>query len=730
MTRDLPFDDDSEGAEQPGDTAYRVATGVARVARAGAYVTGGALVAANGGGVPAQPGGQRLDSWNTGWASSADPDPDVPSPVVTFPDPDPDDLPYTPDPVGAQAPAPGLQFGPAPAPEGHWNPRVDGQLRPGETENNNPYEWWDEQGSAPGYADQNPWEQTQPPVESVPGGSSPYEWWEQQGGFGLPGHGLGQAGHGFGLPGSEGFLAPGSNPFALPKIPAAGRTEETAASERSASSDREPGLDEPTNPFAQPGNSYGDMFGGVGTPADFDAPGDFGVYLGVEGSAEIWTKLEVDMGIGPDGMYLTTDLRVEASAEFAVKTAAGTDIGTQLDNFSDWLSGSRQDPATPRVGEQPGASTPGVGGGLSGSGVAPATTSATPQIAPAAQPAPHAAPAPQAVAPPVAPAAAPAPVVPAPAPVPAPVAPAPAAAAAAPVVATPLQTTIQPEAASTPIANVIGTPDVPSPLTAPAAVVPALFVDRPVKTPEPTVTPPTGSPSTPTVEPGSTAPSVPTTITQTVPTPSVPTPTKPDTDVTLTPGVTKTPGVTVPPTQGNGGGSDSTITKTPGATVTQPTGTPGGGTGNSGTGSPTTGGTGTDTGGSAGTPSVPSATADVPTVSVPTATVDVPTSAPTADVPTVDVPTATVDVPTVEVPTVAPTTVNPAPVKPPTIVEPPKPRPISDDDNLAAYHHVATAGSADHSLLAGGLSSGLLPDTIGYHQPVHTAHDADLFYRI
>uniref|UniRef100_UPI002455E59C hypothetical protein n=1 Tax=Nocardia brasiliensis TaxID=37326 RepID=UPI002455E59C len=56
MTRDLPFDDDAtEGAERTGDTAYRVATGVARVARAGAYVTGGALIAANGGGRPPPP---------------------------------------------------------------------------------------------------------------------------------------------------------------------------------------------------------------------------------------------------------------------------------------------------------------------------------------------------------------------------------------------------------------------------------------------------------------------------------------------------------------------------------------------------------------------------------------------------------------------------------------------------------------------------------------------------
>uniref|UniRef100_UPI002458E0E6 hypothetical protein n=1 Tax=Nocardia brasiliensis TaxID=37326 RepID=UPI002458E0E6 len=80
MTRDLPFDDDAtEGAERTGDTAYRVATGVARVARAGAYVTGGALIAANGGGRPAAPR-SRLESMNNRWAGNNAPDTGAPSP--------------------------------------------------------------------------------------------------------------------------------------------------------------------------------------------------------------------------------------------------------------------------------------------------------------------------------------------------------------------------------------------------------------------------------------------------------------------------------------------------------------------------------------------------------------------------------------------------------------------------------------------------------------------------
>jgi hypothetical protein len=87
MARDLPFDGDEEVTERGGDTAYRIASATSRVARGGAYVTGGALIANNGGGVPAPP--SELDSRNAGWAYSADPDPDVPSPVITFPDPDP-----------------------------------------------------------------------------------------------------------------------------------------------------------------------------------------------------------------------------------------------------------------------------------------------------------------------------------------------------------------------------------------------------------------------------------------------------------------------------------------------------------------------------------------------------------------------------------------------------------------------------------------------------------------
>src|SRR5690606_35877294 len=79
------------------------------VARAGAYVTGGALVASHGAGSSGQSDGQQLDSWNAGWAYNSDPQPDVPSPVVTFPDPVPSFV-YDSEPLPGSVPG----FGDAP----------------------------------------------------------------------------------------------------------------------------------------------------------------------------------------------------------------------------------------------------------------------------------------------------------------------------------------------------------------------------------------------------------------------------------------------------------------------------------------------------------------------------------------------------------------------------------------------------------------------------------------
>ncbi|MGW4249740.1 hypothetical protein ACWELQ_45540, partial [Nocardia sp. NPDC004722] len=84
MTRDLPFSDDDAADDKGGDAAYRIATGVARVARAGAYVTGGALVAASGN--RGSNAAITHDSKSVGWSQANDPQPNVPSPTVTFPD--------------------------------------------------------------------------------------------------------------------------------------------------------------------------------------------------------------------------------------------------------------------------------------------------------------------------------------------------------------------------------------------------------------------------------------------------------------------------------------------------------------------------------------------------------------------------------------------------------------------------------------------------------------------
>ncbi|MEV6065401.1 hypothetical protein AB0L82_02520 [Nocardia sp. NPDC052001] len=96
MTRERPIDDDASGTgdDYAGDTAYQIANGVARTARAGAYVTGGALIASAGtrsgdGPAPAI----DHDSRNVSWQQANDPQPDVPSPTLTFPDLTADQLP-------------------------------------------------------------------------------------------------------------------------------------------------------------------------------------------------------------------------------------------------------------------------------------------------------------------------------------------------------------------------------------------------------------------------------------------------------------------------------------------------------------------------------------------------------------------------------------------------------------------------------------------------------------
>ncbi|GAA5073087.1 hypothetical protein [Nocardia iowensis] len=688
MTRDLPFDDDAtEAAERAGDTAYRVATGVARVARAGAYVTGGALVAAyDGGGTPEHPGSSRLDSWNAGWANTSDPDSDTPSPVITFPDPVVEPAPVN-SPHSANSPVahgnsgfnlPGTGGGanlPLPSLGDEYNGTDAGFPLPGSDSGQHGMELpslpgggTGQQGmqlpglsGAPSGIGATP-ESSGLPLPGTPN-HAPSNGLDLPGGngFGLPGHGLGQAGHGFGLPGANGFVAPGL-----------------------------PG----SNPAAAASPSAGGPFDGVGDGGD-----PLGIFVG--------TQWSVDFGVGPHGIYFNSEMKVDLGAGH---------VGDQLDQFTDWLGsglhvpdGSGRSVTDPTVTSH---GTPGVVGGLTTPGssthqsnqsghsshstVPTATTQPVPQ--PLAAPAPIMSTAPAPVA-----AAAAAPVV----------AVAPVASAPQPVVATPLQTTIQPDAATTPIANVIGAPEGPSVLTVPAAATPALFDQA---RPTPVVKP------TPAIEPHSsevtiTTPNTPTTITKTVPVPVVPS------DVTA-PSVPKTPdlGTKIPgvPTTPHGGistGPDVPTTKTPGATGTHPTQVPT----TDPDGDVTTPGTGTGNGGATGgvttQPTVP--TREVPTVTQPEPTVSVPTH----DVPTA-VPTHNAPVPTHDLPPTfhAPSpTQAPVPTYKPPVMDP-KPHAIADPINsthmVAATAQPVTDYTAytDHSTLAAasgsGLSGGLMPESM------------------
>ncbi|MEU6560351.1 hypothetical protein [Nocardia nova] len=481
MTGELPYDDDANADDDAGDAAYRVATGVARVARAGAYVTGGALIASNG--APA-PQNESHNSRIAGW-STADPHPDVPSPVVTYPDPSPDSVP--PD-LGASAPAvpapgnvlpeqmgtdaiPGFQWsftenGQPPAgdvpgvPDGsggavpYWS-QGSGEIFPGSSS------FMPEIGPGQGYAVPG-MNSASAPATGAPDaagrfpGSDAFD----------PSHPAGMLpGQGLGLPGANGLHIPGMNGFA-PGGFGSGATESGYG----------------TAP-EQPGDGHGAVFDGVG-----DGPG-FGVWLDVDST--------LNAHVGLDGIWV----QAETTAHLTVG-----DVGSQLDDFGQWLgAGSSHVPGVGQVPGMPGtaaeaadplgqgvadAAVIGAAGATSGqSGATHAAGTGVSASGPSGPIAPQAAAAPAPVAPsfpapqnpaPMVNVAAPQPISPAPvAPaLPAPVA-APAPALAQPVAATPLQTTIQPEAATHPVANVFTTHPGPSPLTAPALAVPALFDDPP-----------------------------------------------------------------------------------------------------------------------------------------------------------------------------------------------------------------------------------------------------------
>ncbi|GGN91462.1 hypothetical protein [Nocardia rhizosphaerihabitans] len=624
MTRDLGFDEGAARAEG-ADTAYRVANGVARVARAGAYVTGGALVAANG--TNTSNADSNADSRYAGWSSQvpADPSPDAPSPVVTFPD-----LADLPAPVPVAPPAPFAAHPPA-APDVSMVARsTESERRPeipgsdGDTDIRIPGAGDNSSGfGLPGYA----------PAPARPGLGFGDDEDSQLGlpnspGFGLPGHGIGipgfdgLPGNGVGIPGFDGIGLPGG-PGALPgaggSLPADG-------------------------PF----DGIGDMFDGFG--------------------AMVNTEWQVDAHVGLDGVWFTSQMKV---------TGQVGQVGDQLDDYGKWLGDGLKVPGDTTGGATGGGMTSPTGPSLPGSsssGVGlPGTTTAPSGVAPAPAPAPA-----LAHTPVTAPAPAPAPIAPAPAPV-APVAPAPVA--TSPVVSTPLQTTIQPDAASTPIANVFGGAGAASPLTAPAASVPALFAPtKPVVVPDVTGG---SSPSTVPVTVPSKQPTVDLDTPTTVKLPDLP---KPTTAPTM-PEITKQPQVTVPPTAGNGG----TKPTFPDDDVVTKPGTTGGVT------APST------------NPSTPTVDVPDPTVSQPTATV--PTQQPTAPTqqPTMPTkqPTVDIDPPTVVTPppvvTVQPTV---APVKPPVIDT--KPIAAEFDHQPDSYHGVS-AGLFDSGVGGADLSGAVFP---------------------
>jgi len=698
MKPDLPFDDDTAVTAPGDDTAYKIATGVARVARAGAYVTGGALVASHGTGGSEQSGEQQLDSWNAGWAYNSDPQPDVPSPVVTFPDPVPS---FTYD--AGPLPVSGPSFGAVPAgPDSMVAGHGPAAQTQGGAQSHDEYPEFDaywrdsdtsSDGSDYGYGTDAPFgiDSGAAPTEGTgsspvtggygPGHDDPSDWWRPDG-FGLPGHGTDQPGYDFGAPGLGDLLEPGVNPF-LPTTPTAGEGEsgEAPAESGPRGEDWYDGFD----PFQGK-----DPFDGVGEGA-----GDgFGVWIETDAYAQVWAKIDVDLEIGPKGVYLTTDVRVDASAGLTVKAAAGNDVGEQIDKISEWMDGSRPGATGSRLGEQSGSTSTNSGAGGTTT-VGTGTGASAPSSSPAAAPAPQ--PAPVVAAAPVAP-------VPAPAPAPA----APAAAAAAPVVATPLQTTVQPEAASNPIANVIGTSPYASPLVVPAAEIPAVL-DLPTRPVPPVQVPDNGGIDTGVLVPGTTAPSVPV-VTPTLPTPDASIPTTgislPTDDLTI-------PDPTLPTTV------PDIITTIPAPVTVVPT--PDDGV----TVLPDTGAQPSTTPSvSVPTPSVPVPSVDVPTQTAPSPTVPVPTQTvpvPTPTVPTQTLPTAGVPgggatAPTMDLPT-APSMAVPTaavPTNPPMRVDP-----ISDD-GAAAYHYSTYAASANHATLSSGLGSGLWSEDAGLY-PLETS---------
>ncbi|WP_067573765.1 hypothetical protein [Nocardia acidivorans] len=754
MTRERSFDDDAAGAgdEYADDAAYRIATGVARTARAGAYVTGGALIAsagARGGPAPAI----DHDSRNVSWSQANDPQPGQPSPTLTFPDLTADQVPpmHLPSGINPVALPDNHHFG---TDAGLFPPQYDardashdvsasGFHGVGLPDNELPRSFAlpDHQQDSGLELPETPGRSESPWAGQQPGAGAPE--WQLPGADGGQWHIPGADGSGWHIPGmdgGQGWQIPGMDPGQGWQIPGGGL--------------KLPGAD-----GHQPGvvNSphAGDILGNGSHTGIFDGIGDgpLGISVG--------TNWAVDMHVGLDGIHFESDLKVDI--------AIGN-VGHQLDQFTQdmghgishvpngidpsgnplpaganpWAEGTvqpgGQSAATANhPGQQsnsaavtgPQGATPGSATGAPGSAIpggtvasggtpAPGAALGAPTVSPAGG---FAAPAPAYVAP-VAPAA-PAPVSTPAAPiVAAPVVPvaAPAVVApvvvAQPVVTTPLQTTIQPDAAQHPIANLLTTPG-PSPLYASAANAPALFnhSNHPVLLasgqPDPSVAgakPPTAETTVPKIsvpspEPLTTAPHVP-----------VATKLPGSND----PAATKLPGITVPTTV-------PPVTTAPHVTVPPVTTDPDGG--------------GTrphkpidDTDTHAGTPTitVPDNTDPAPTRQPPVtqpshpggSDVTVPTVAPTVDqdLPTHQ-PTITLD--------------PPAPTVPPQATAPktqdaPKPaKPIADTGDSGHHLMPIADDSALHPVYLmqdSGLGAHLMPDATlaDSHLPLHAAFDHTL----
>ncbi|MBO0853068.1 MAG: hypothetical protein J2P18_04800 [Nocardia sp.] len=366
MSRELPFGEADGG--YTGDAAYHVATSFARVARAGAYVTGGALIASNGAPAP-----QNAASHSP---YTPDPHAEMPSPVATYPDlavqSASSDSPVAPaNPAPAQAMSAG-DVGPIPdqGPVGAYATEIDGQ-----------------------------------PGEFAPAGMDAYPTAP------LPVHDLG--------------LSTGP----LPEV----------------------GGQPPTQPQdGSAGEGSGDAGHGVSgvAPVGFDGIG--GAAPGLAALAEDTTAVAA----GHDWATGTTTSEAAARGASshphsagAGSQSGGTTLGNQLDDYARGVAGNLFRP--PATAIQP---VSGVDAPASVMTVAPAVSAlAVPPPAVAVTPVASALPV-SAVTPP---------------------------AMHSVVAATPLQTTIQPEAATHPIANVFTPPPGPSPLTAPAHAVPALFALHP-----------------------------------------------------------------------------------------------------------------------------------------------------------------------------------------------------------------------------------------------------------